>query len=255
MKALFQNYKLKFLKIVLNFYGKGYILMENDNALESEFEKFYELCKPYTMTTKERLYALYKAVNYILDRDIKGVFVECGVWRGGSAMLIMQILSERGITNRDLFLYDTFEGMAKPTDADFEISNKSAALGEWIENSNNKDEEINNWCYASLHDVKENLNSIKYPSDKVHFIQGKVEETIPHKIPSEIALLRLDTDWYESTKHELIHLYPILCDGGVLIIDDYGHWAGAKKAVDEYFSDSQLLFNRIDYSCRLAVKV
>jgi len=255
MKLFIEKYKTKFVKFIMIILGKSHILIENDKSLELEFEKYYEFCKPYTMTTKERLYALYKAVNYILDRDIKGVFVECGVWRGGSAMLIMQILSARGINNRELYLYDTFEGMAMPTDADFSISNKNTALGEWVKNNSNDNDGINNWCYASLNDVRKNLNYVNYPSDKVHLIKGKVEITIPKKIPSAIALLRLDTDWYESTKHELIHLYPILSNSGVLIIDDYGHWAGAKQAVDEYFNNSQLLFNRIDYSCRVAVKI
>ena len=77
---------------------------------------------------------------------------------------------------------------------------------------------------------------------------------IPKYLPGEIALLRLDTDWYKSTQHELIHLYPLLVGSGVLIIDDYGHWQGAKKAVDEYFSDKKILLNRIDYTGRISIK-
>jgi hypothetical protein len=86
---------------------------------------------------------------------------------------------------------------------------------------------------------------------------GKVEDTIPADIPEKIALLRLDTDWYESTKHELIHLFPRLQKGGVLIIDDYGFWKGARKAVDEYFAENniQILLNRIDDTGRMAIKL
>jgi O-methyltransferase len=86
---------------------------------------------------------------------------------------------------------------------------------------------------------------------------GKVEDTFPKDTPDKIAILRLDTDWYESTRHELIHLYPKLSIGGVLIIDDYGHWEGARKAVDEYINDNTLriLLNRIDYTGRIAVKM
>ena len=97
-----------------------------------------------------------------------------------------------------------------------------------------------------------------YPEEKIHFVQGRVEETIPASAPDSISLLRLDTDWYESTKHELVHLFPRLSPSGVIIIDDYGHWKGCRKAVDEYFDTGdhpQLLLNRVDYSCRIAVKV
>ena len=96
-----------------------------------------------------------------------------------------------------------------------------------------------------------------YPAERIHFVQGKVEETIPRVLPERIALLRLDTDWYESTRHELIHLYPKLCAGGVLVLDDYGHWQGSRKAVDEWMAQTgtRMLLNRVDYTGRIAVKV
>ena len=89
------------------------------------------------------------------------------------------------------------------------------------------------------------------------YIKGKVEETIPEIIPGKISLLRLDTDWYESTLHNLNHLFPLLSKGGILILDDYGHWQGARKAVDEYLEKNnvKILLNRIDYTGRIAVKV
>ena len=91
---------------------------------------------------------------------------------------------------------------------------------------------------------------------RVEFVQGRVENTLPAAAPPEIALLRLDTDWYESTRHELEHLYPRLVDGGVLIVDDYGYWQGARQAVDEYFGETgeAILLNRIDDTGRIAVK-
>src|SRR5690606_24776929 len=101
-----------------------------------------------------------------------------------------------------------------------------------------------------------NMVSTGYPMERCHFVEGKVEDTIPATVPDRISLLRLDTDWYESTRHELEHLWPLLQPGGVLIIDDYGHFEGARKAVDEYFldrSDAPLL-NRIDYTGRIAIK-
>lgn len=94
---------------------------------------------------------------------------------------------------------------------------------------------------------------------KIKFIilKGKVEDTIPNVLPDTISLLRLDTDWYESTKHELTYLYPKLTKKGILLIDDYGYWQGSKKAVDEYIEEEKLsiFLNRIDLSGRLAVKI
>src|SRR5207344_857055 len=110
------------------------------------------------------------------------------------------------------------------------------------------------WCRAGFDEVVRNLASTGYPSDRLHFIRGRVEDTIPAGAPEKIALLRLDTDWYESTRHELTHLFPRLSTHGVLIIDDYGHWQGARRAVDEYFSATPILLNAIDFTARIAVK-
>jgi hypothetical protein len=98
--------------------------------------------------------------------------------------------------------------------------------------------------------------STGYPADRLHLVQGKVEDTLPGAAPARIALLRLDTDWYESTRHELVHLYPRLVPNGVLIIDDYGDWVGAKEAVDEYFAAQpfQPFLSRMDHTGRLAIK-
>jgi hypothetical protein len=146
-------------------------------------------------------------------------------------------------------MYDTFEGMSEPTEMDLSFRGDKAdvLLSKTIDNK-----ETSVWCYASLEDVKKNLALTKYAH--IEFVQGKVEDTIPVTIPISIALLRLDTDWYESTAHELNYLYPLLTKNGVLIIDDYGHWEGARKAVDEYFVGSNLLLNRIDYTGRLLIK-
>ena len=166
-------------------------------------------------------------------------------------ILAAKALQCRGSVERDLYLYDTFQGMSAPTDADKDYSGKAAA--ELL-----AQEEIGQgfWCEASLEDVSQNMRATGYPEDHVHYVKGMVEETIPQTLPQEIALLRLDTDWYESTYHELEHLFPRLRPGGVLIIDDYGHWQGAKRAVDEYFQKLGGLPNlaRIDYTCRMMVK-
>ena len=220
---------------------------ENERAI-------YHFVRPYTMTSSERVVALTRAVDYIESNDIRGSIVECGVWRGGSAMAIARTLMNRNSTKRELYLFDTFEGMSPPTEKDVTYSGTPAA--ELLENSSPTDAD-SYWCYADLADVSRNLKLTAYPTSLVHLVKGKVEETVPQNAPDEIALLRLDTDWYESTKHELTHLYPRLVRGGVLIIDDYGHWKGAREATDEYLAQHRIriFLNRIDYTGRIAIKV
>lgn len=210
--------------------------------------------KPYTMTSPERVNALVNAVDYLVLNKIEGAFVECGVWKGGSAMAMLLALKQLGDEARELYLYDTFAGMSPPTSVDVSIGG-GVALDKFSEKK--IDGESSDWCYSSLDEVTNNVLSIGYPKEKIKFIEGKVEETIPKVIPDEIALLRLDTDWYESTKHEMIHLFPLLKQGGVLIIDDYGHWEGARKAIDEYIAENniRILLNRIDYTGRVALKL
>lgn len=224
-----------------------------DADIEDEFISIYLKTKRYTLTSIERMYSLYQSVKYIVLNKIPGVFVECGVWRGGSAMVIAETLSHLKCYTYDLYLYDTFEGMAEPEDVDVNLVGE-VAHQKWSESQKGT---INTWCYASLEDVKKNLLKTNYPLNKVKFIKGKVEDTIPDTIPSEIALLRLDTDWYSSTYHEMKFLYPLLVEKGVLIVDDYGHWLGSSKAVNEYLSEEKinLLLNKIDYSGRLAIKL
>ncbi len=219
---------------------------------DTKTQHVYESVRPFTMTSPERVYALRQSVQYVVNQDIPGDFVECGVWRGGSMMVVARTLQELNVVSKRLYLFDTFEGMSAPTQDDVTFKGESALklLGESSKETNPV------VAYSSIEEVKGNLDSTGYPSGKVHFIKGKVEETIPDKAPSQIALLRLDTDWYESTYHELVHLFPLLSPGGVLIIDDYGHWAGARKAVDTYFAEQGLhpLLHRIDYTGRICVK-
>ena len=215
-----------------------------------------EICdavKPYTMTGSARVNALIDAVLYIAANKITGAMVECGVWKGGSAMAMMLSLMKLGDESRYFYLYDTFTGMSTPSDDDVSLQ------GDKAHDTFSKlkiSEDVSGWCFSPLEEVKQNVFSTGYNKDKIHFIKGKVEDTIPENIPQSIAILRLDTDWYESTKHELIHLFPLLQPNGVLIIDDYGHWEGARKAVDEYISENniRILLNRIDYSGRIGIK-
>jgi hypothetical protein len=218
----------------------------------SHFETL-NLVRPYTRTSPERIHAVIEAVRYVIRRGIPGAIVECGVWRGGSMMAAARTLLALRVTDRNLYLFDTYEGMSAPSDRDVDLSGRRAAnvLAE-----SSRTDESSYWCYASLDDVQRSVASIGYPEARVHYVRGKVEETVPAQAPAEIALLRLDTDWYESTKHELNHLYPRLASGGVLIIDDYGHWQGSRQATDEFIEATPGfgLLTRIDYTGRLAIK-
>jgi O-methyltransferase len=210
-----------------------------------------ERFRPFTMTSIERQWALISAINYLNRAGIPGALVECGVWRGGNMMLAKQLcLNAR--TQRRLYLYDTFAGMPEPSEKDVSFAGRPASA----DYESKKREGHVDWAYASLNDVKQNFERAGLMDGSIAFIAGKVEETLldPANIPDQIALLRLDTDWYESTKAELEILYPRLIRGGILIIDDYGHWKGARTAFDEYFAGKPVFMSRIDYTARLVVK-
>jgi O-methyltransferase len=205
------------------------------------------------MTSQERISALCHAVRYIERSNIPGDIVECGVWRGGSMMAAALTLLAEGRSSRTLHLFDTFEGMPPPTSVDRSL--ESGELASKLLDEADRSSDL--WAYAAIEDVRDNLASVGYPQANIRFVKGDVQNTIPAEAPSTIALLRLDTDWYESTKHELRQLFPRLSLGGVLIIDDYGYWDGARKAVDEYVSSNNvpILLNRIDGTGRIAVKL
>jgi len=215
--------------------------------------RIIERVSDYTLTSPERIFALINSVDYIVRSNIEGTFVECGVWRGGSAMAMMLTLIENGVIDRDFYLYDTFSGMSLPTKFDKTLDGKLAS--DQYDLLLNPDG-TSLWCHANLEEVQENLLSTGYPKDKIMLVKGRVEETLKNSQPTKISLLRLDTDWYESTLTEMQYLYPLLSKHGVLLIDDYGHWQGARRAVDEYLAqnDLNLLLSRIDYTGRLCVK-
>lgn len=235
----------------------GLTIKEDPRTLSKDLDRLFapiwRKTRNYTMTSTDRMFALYKAVEYISQNHISGDIVECGVWRGGSAMICAYTLKTFRDTNRTIYLYDTYSGMPEPGMYDRTVLGNNPAHKIW---KLSLKEAADTWCYATLKEVKKNLYRTKYPKTKIRFIEGKVEDTIPAHAPRRIALLRLDTDWYSSTYHELLHLYPRLVPGGVLIIDDYGHWKGAQKAVDTYFwkHKAPILFNRIDYTGRIAIK-
>jgi O-methyltransferase len=208
----------------------------------------------YTQTTPERIVALRDAVRYVARSGLPGDIVECGVWRGGSMMVIANELVRQGVTDRRLWLYDTYTGMTAPTDDDITVTGRTGA--EWVDSELAKPEKDSTGVTGvSLATVRANVASTGYPAERQTYVVGPVEETLlTGELPERIALLRLDTDFYESTKAEMEQLYPRLVPGGILILDDYGYWQGARKAVDDYFADNAALLVRLDNSARLVVK-
>jgi O-methyltransferase len=197
-------------------------------------------------------WALYQSIEYIIRNDIPGDIVECGVWSGGSMLLAAHALKHFGDTSRRIFLYDTFHGMPKPSVIDARWDGVPA-LPTWEQHQR----EGRLWSFGgTLDHVRSVVCSSGYPEHKFVFVEGMVEDTLPATRPETISLLRLDTDLYSSTYHELTHLYPPLSVGGVLIIDDYGGYEGAQIATDQYIDENRipLFLTRINASVRLAVK-
>jgi O-methyltransferase len=207
---------------------------------------------PFTMTSSKRIKALLWAVTYLNENKIKGDIVECGVWKGGSLMAIIEKLIFHGDLDRTIWAFDTFEGMTEPEDHDVDLNNNKANLLL----DKKKYPEIDIKCVSNFDETTTNILGKGYPNEKLQFIKGDVANTLPNIEIDNIALLHLDTDWYASTKIELEFLYPKIIKGGVMIIDDYGHWQGCKKAVDEYFAIHKIPINMIevDYTARLIIK-
>lgn len=232
----------------------AHIIQKSVNKFGYKFEPFYNpnltnfesdvlsSVKPYTFTPIHAILSLIDSVKYIVKNDVNGCFIECGVYKGGSIMTMIKTLNELKINDREIFLFDTFEGMPPP--GKFDYRPKTGTTPN-LEN----DETI-----VSLDEVKNNVLSLGYDESKIHFIKGKVEDTLPKIELGSIALLRLDTDWYESTKIELEYLYPKLSQNGVIIIDDYESYFGAKKATDEYLNDKLYLHRIVPSGARIGIK-
>ena len=219
---------------------------KNKNKKISIDFNIYNLCLENTMVSREHLNYLSKLVNKINIENISGSIVECGVWKGGS---IMFCINQQKLHNmdRDFYLFDTFDGLTEPCEKDGEDVIK--AFRE-ISNNNKSDKvkfksdlwhNENKWCYASLEIVKHNVSKIDYDSKKINFIKGDVCKTLldQKNIPNKISILRLDTDFYESTKTELEVLFPKVCINGIIIVDDYNTWQGSRKATDEFLESNK----------------
>jgi hypothetical protein len=242
----------KIIKKFFYFFGLEILRIKKQMPINSDFsvveaseeiKKIIRSCSKYSMTGELRMYVLSQAVKYIKNSNLKGDFVECGVWRGGN-IILFQKLNLLYDLKRQIYAFDTFSGMSKPTQFDMSyniLAEEYLKMGPDL-------------CYSSYEEFFKNVSK-ETTFENIKVIKGKVEDTLLEEmnLPENISILRLDTDWYESTKIELEILYKRLVKGGILILDDYGHWTGAKKAVDEYFGEDVWL-HYVDYSCRYVIK-
>lgn len=251
LTKLFKYFGFSFHLERKDYMLNNYIVELSDDEIEIIR---YVYNKRLTMGTIPRLINTIKSCNYVVKNQIPGDFIECGVWRGGHGILAQKTFKYLG-SDKKVIMYDTFEGMTEPTDYDFATGSIESAKKKFFQNQK---ETHNEWCYASLEDVKTNCLNANLTLDKFSFVKGDICQTLKSNknIPDTISVLRLDTDFYDSTKSELEVLYPKLSDRGVLIIDDYGRWQGSRKAVDEFFvsKKNKPLFNIIDKSCRSSIK-
>lgn len=190
-----------------------------------------------TLLQHERIDCNIKSIDYIIDNNIEGDIVEIGVYKGGSILSMMLRLEEKNVLNRLIHLYDTFEGMTESSDCDIDLNNikASSAMDMYL-------------CRCDLESVKYNIkNNTSYPENLINYHVGSILKT--NFIPKKISILRLDTDFYESTKFELDNFFDKVSSGGVVIVDDYGHWQGCKKAVDEFLTNHpEIQVEKIDYT-------
>ena len=248
----------KIIKSIFNFFGLEVLRMNNfiqrreNLVVELDNDKFskqlIEKVNPYINSASiPTRWSLIQIMRYINEKNIEGDLLECGVFRGGSLGMIC-LLADRFKMKKKIFAYDTF-GTGHSVYTSYDKNMKDM--------SDNYSKDYKEGFFPSLDQVKKNL--IELGVNEQHmptFIKGKVEETLydDKNLPEKIALARIDTDLYDSTKHELEIYYPRIVPGGVLHINDYGGCAGVKKAVDEYFADKKVWMHRVDYTCRLIIK-
>jgi O-methyltransferase len=180
-----------------------------------------------TMIGKARLDNVQYCVEDVLRNDVPGDLIEAGVWRGGVPILMRAVLKVHGVQDRVVWAADSFEGLPTPNvekypaDRDFDLSMYRSLS-------------------VSLEEVRANFRRFRLLDDQVIFLKGWFKDTLPGAPISNLAVMRLDGDLYESTTDTLVNLYPKLSPGGYAIIDDYGSAAPCRKAVDDYRSRHEI---------------
>ena len=249
----------KFIKRILNNFGYKIISKKlvqegrkfNCRSHQEELKEF-EKVEHLALSSLPNKWSLIQSLKYIKENNIDGDIVETGVYKGANLILVNNFLNKHKL-KKTIFAYDTYSGQPDPTELDFDL--KGTNMVEKFSELKKKNI-IPVFC--SLDDVKKNITQYsEYDLTNFKFVKGKVEDTLNKKdnLPLKISILRLDTDFHDSIKKSLEILYPLLSNGGVLIVDDYGHFKGAKIAVDNFFKDKKnILMHRVDYTCRLIIK-
>jgi len=208
-----------------------------------DFSFIFPIVKPWTMVQEPEVKFVYDWILQLSANGIEGDIVECGVWKGGATMAMM-FAALRSSKIRDFWLFDTFQGLPEPSEKD---DAKAKRVWQEVQNGVAYSRqraglvEDGKWNYGPKAIVKNNIINTQYPWANVHLVEGKVENTLQAtNLPEKIALLRLDTDWYDSTKIELEKLWDRLVPGGILFIDDYCAWGGSRRATDEFFNQRGL---------------
>ena len=203
--------------------------------------ELYEKIKDYTMCTIERFDNFCNAIE--TTRNLEGTIVECGVWKGGMICGASRFALNNNI-NRNFYAFDSFIGFPEPTDKDIVAYTNKSAL------------ELENWGMKrapvqleSLNSLLECMELLNIPTHIITPVKGWFKDTVPF-FTDNIVILRLDGDWYESTKVCLENLYDKVVSGGIIILDDYGYWKGCKEATDEFLRERKVdvILNRTDYT-------
>lgn len=217
----------------------------------SDFSRKFDLVRKYSMTPVERLYDLYKAVHYVNSASVPGDIVEVGVWKGGALGMASLASSDHSLSRR-FCGFDTFTGHLPPSEDETDLWGNNLYERWRAETENGR----TGWAAISKNEVAKNFAQLGGNLEQLELIEGDIVKTVADwDYTREISILRIDVDWYPETKASLEGLFPSLAQGGVLICDDYGHHSGAKKAVDDFFSDKPIRLSHVDYSCVVAVKM
>lgn len=256
--------EVKIKKHKVSFYG------DYDRKLGYEFEeeanKMIKIVRKNTMLPYVNLLTLFEQVLYCEKTNIEGDYVECGVWKGGAVGLMACANLQYSNRRRDIHLFDAFEEICAPNekvDGERAINEVKEILGE---NVPTKGELIPlKGIYdrfggpSDIGECKELIeNIVNYPSEHVYYHKGWFQDTVPVKAAEidKICILRLDGDWYDSTKVCLEQFYDKVVPKGFIIFDDYGTYSGCKKAVDEFFPfrNESYYLNYSSWSCRYIIK-
>lgn len=243
-------------KLILNIFNLiGYEIVKKNNYFDrkSNFiaeasikeKKILNHFRKISLASELNLWSIYQSLIYIKKNEIQGDLVECGIYNGSTLSFIGKICNELNIS-KNIWGYDTFDGFVLNSITENDTDLKT---GKQIIYKNDD-------IFFSIEQVIENIKSNDNDFDKYKLIKGDILKTLDHEnnLPKKISFLRLDTDIYSTTKKQLEILFPRLVTGGILHIDDYGWCPGVRKAVDEYFENSNIWLHRVDFTCRYLVK-